>query len=152
MQIETINDVLTWTQHTHQELANCLYHCAEQSDRERLRVLLDYLAEHEQRLATTLERYKGEADHRVLDTWCLEYFDKRPVQTHQECNQPFDQMDTKTVVKHIVSLHEQLVSLYQYLSGRAETGRTRELFDDMANLEQHESMVMVRDANWLEDI
>lgn len=152
MKIETINDVLSWTRHTHQELADCLAHCADHTDRERLKILLSYLAKHEKQLATALERYTEDADRRVLDTWCLEYFDKRPAQTHMQCDQPFNQMETKEVIGHIVNLHDQLVSLYEYLRGRAETGRTREQCDDMVKLEHHESMRMVRDANWLEDI
>ena len=44
MQIETLKDVLHWTQQFHHNLSECLSHCEDKNVDERARIMLDYLS------------------------------------------------------------------------------------------------------------
>ena len=64
MQIEQIKDILDWIVDFHQQMTQCYEHCAEQAESLRLKMLLEYLSEHESQLTQTISRYEEEADPR----------------------------------------------------------------------------------------
>tara|TARA_R110002050_G_scaffold112562_3_gene226860 strand:+ start:167 stop:625 length:459 start_codon:yes stop_codon:yes gene_type:complete len=144
MQIEQIKDILDWIVDFHQQMTQCYEHCAEQAESLRLKMLLEYLSEHEKQLTQTISRYEEEADPRDLNTWCLEYMDKAPVLTHTLCEANLKELDTDQIITRTVNTHNQLIELYQYLAGRAVNERSKELFDNLISLEKHETMLMVR--------
>ena len=52
MQIEQIKDILDWIVDFHQQMTQCYEHCAEQAESLRLKMLLEYLSEHEKSVNT----------------------------------------------------------------------------------------------------
>ncbi|SHF68148.1 hypothetical protein SAMN02745148_03278 [Modicisalibacter ilicicola DSM 19980] len=152
MQVETIGDVLDWTRAVHGNLADCMAHCSKGADQERVRMLLDYLAEHERELSRVLELTKQDASPSALHTWCYEYFERYPVKPHEQCNEDFRNMDTRDIMSAVLALHEKVTDLYRYLHSRAEVNSTRELLANLIELEEHEAMRMARDAGRMEDL
>ena len=152
MQIETLKDVLHWTTEFHQHLSQCLTHCADSNENTRAKLLLDYLATHETKLAQILHRFEQTANTNALNTWCYEYLDKHPIIQHNQCDKPFAKMNTHEIMGIIVDQHEQLISLYRYLQSRADTVSAQELLGNLTSLEEHEAMQMMQSANRLEDI
>lgn len=152
MQVETLRDVLKWTREFHQHLADCMQHCADQNESERAKLLLEYLAEHEQTLVGVLEGFSNTADENALDTWCYEYLDKHPIIRHEMCDKPYAEMHAGEIITEISHQHGQVIELYRYLRNRAETVTTQELLDQLLSLEQHEIMCMAQSANRLEDM
>jgi hypothetical protein len=145
MQVETLSDVLDWTKAIHTNLADCLTHCGEGSERERLKMLLDYLAHHERELSRVLTLTKQHATPAALNTWCYEYFEKYPVKPHEECHAEFRDMDTRQATATLLAVHEKIIGLYRYLHSRAGVTSTREL-------EEHEAMRIARDTGRMEDL
>jgi hypothetical protein len=152
MEIETLKDVLQWTKDYHQKLADCMQHCADEQHSERSKLLLQYLAKHEHKLATVIEGFQTTGNEHALNTWCYEYFDKSPIDVHRQCDKPFAQMSTQEIIAAIEDMHQQLVFLYRYLSGRADIPSAIELLEQLTALEEHEAMQMVHAGNRLEDI
>lgn len=152
MQVETLGDVLDWTKAAHRNLADCLAHCAEGSRQERVRMLMDYLAEHERELSRTLQLAKQDAKPSALHTWCYEYFDKYPIEPHETCHGDFRDKDTDQVMAAVLAWHEKIIGLYRYLLSRAEVNSTRDLLTNLISLEEHETMRMVRDAGRMQDL
>ena len=135
MQVETLSDVLDWTKAIHTNLADCFTHCGEDSERERLKLLLDYLAHHERELGRVLDLTKQDATPAALNTWCYDYFDKYPVKPHEECHAEFHDMETRQVVATLLAAHEKIIGLYRYLHSRAEVTSSRELLEQLMELE-----------------
>ncbi|SFI23456.1 hypothetical protein [Modicisalibacter xianhensis] len=152
MQVETLGDVLDWTKAAHTNLADCLSHCSTSSRRERVKMLLDYLAQHERELSRTLEMSRQDASPSALNTWCYEYFEKYPIEPHEQCNDAFRDKDTDQVMAAILAWHDKVSGLYRFLLSRAETNSARELLTNLLSLEEHETMRIVRDAGRMEDI
>jgi hypothetical protein len=95
---------------------------------------------------------KQHATPAALNTWCYDYFEKYPVKPHEECHAEFRDMDTRQVVATLLAVHEKIIGLYRYLHSRAEVTSSRELLEQLMELEKHEAMRIARDAARMEDL
>lgn len=152
MEIKTFSDLIDWTRNLHQQTAACLAHCATEHDQERARILLDYLATHENELERTVERFRNEGDTGVLRTWIYDYLSHSPVKTHRTCDLPYTRLDFDGITKEIFDFHDQVIALYQNLADRAEIPEARELAENLLNMERHEAMRMAREIGRMQDV
>jgi len=142
MEPKSMNDILTLTRQWHRQLSDHLHRSADETGPERNHMLLEYLAEHEQKLAQTLEIFAEKADLRALDTWFYEYTDRHKI-IHKDPHQiPFTRMDNHEITAEIAQLHEQLVDLYTHLHQRAESGTAREVLAQLLEIEQSKSKLI----------
>lgn len=152
MTVETIKDVLDLTRRLHINLACALKRASEETRQERLRMLLDYLYEHESELGRVIALSEKDAHQSALHTWCAEYIDKQPFTPEAVENIDYSTMSTAAVMQSILTIHEQIIDLYRYLSTRAVVTTAEEFLNFILTLEQHEAMRMVRDIEKLEDL
>ena len=52
----------------------------------------------------------------------------------------------------VFGVHQQLIELYRYLMGRADTPELRELISELLDLEQHEAMRLAYQVDRLNDL
>lgn len=152
MQVETLRDVLHWTEEFHQCLADCLGDCVDKTESERVTMLLKYLKDHEQKLVGVIEEFEKRTSENVLNTWCYEFFDKHPIIRHQKLECAFKDLEPTAIITEVTNLHQQVIELYRYLQSRAEPESSKEVLAQLTDLEQHEAMRMVHSANRLEDM
>ncbi len=152
MQVETLKDVLQWTQDYHQCLADCLQHCVDKNESERAKLLLSYLSDHEEKLVDALARFEKETEPRVLNTWCYEFLDKHPIKCDVTCEEGFSQMTPAEIISETTRLHQEVIELYRYLQERSDLPSSTETLTQLVELEKHEAMRMVHGANRLEDV
>lgn len=152
MQIETLRDVLHWTQEFHRHLSQCLTHCASENIDERARMILLYLSDHEKVLTKVISGFETSGDQRALNTWCYEYINHHPIIQHEHCGAPFSALDAEQVMDVIVDQHQQIIELYRFIGSRAGAQSATELLDTIKTLEEHEVMRMVHSANRFRDM
>ncbi len=152
MQIETLKDVIQWTRECHQHLSECLIHCANHSESERAKLLLEYLAKHESTLAKVVEGFERTGNENALATWCYEFLDKHPTKPHLHCDAPFSSLNTGQIIKVIMEQHKKITDLYDYLWSRIDSPSAKELLDSLMALEYQEVAIMSQGANRLEDL
>lgn len=152
MRIESIEDVLQWTNEYHSRLAKCLGHCRDASTIERGRMLLDYLAVHERKLAETVEGFRTQSDKGALHTLCYDYLQRYPVKPHPDCDMPFAEMTPEQVMQQIEHEHGQIIDLYKHLRSRVDAISAVELIDELISLEEHQAMQMSHTANRFHDL
>lgn len=150
MKIETLKDILNWTQKFHQHLNSCLTHCADENINERYNMLLKYLADHEKVLSKVIEEFSLSDKENALNTWTYEYVNKQPIVQHVHCDAPFSALDSRQIIDVIVDQHQQVIELYRYLSTTANIPSAREILESLKSLEEHEIMRMAHSANRLE--
>lgn len=151
MQIESVRDILTWTKQFHSELADCLEHC-EQSQDERTRMAMTYLATHERHLANLVDDYSQQASTSELDKYVIEYLDKQPITLHQTCTNDFAYISEQEIVERIFHQHQSVTALYQYLKERSSIPHQEELLEHLLALEQQELVRMAQGINRFQDI
>ncbi|MCP8689342.1 ATPase [Marinobacterium sedimentorum] len=149
MQIETLKDVLHWTAELHRQLSGCLKHCEDRVVSERAQLLLDYLEQHEDRLAQVIDRFEEMASSQALNTWCYEYFDKNPAQATMLCDGELDTQDIAVLMARILEQHNLAIELYRYLFAQSSGGSARELLQNLIDIETHAAMQMSQGGNRL---
>lgn len=152
MKIETLKEVLHWARKYHVQLKDCLQDCGDKAENERVGLLLHYLADHEEKLAKALAAFEEQANLGALNTWCIEYIEKQPALLHEVCAVPMEGMSTAEIMQNIVQQHEQILALYRHLELRLPRGHAQQLMSDLAEMEHHESMQMVKNQQLLEDL
>lgn len=152
MAAQTLNDILNRTQEFHNGLAKSLEESVDEIENERAQLLLDYLREHEQKLAHALHVMQDSADLKQLNTWFYEYTQKHNVIRAKQEHKPFSQMNSREIMAEVMDEHDQIIELYRYLYGRAGTSPAQELLQELIQLEQSETMLMAQEGNRAEDM
>lgn len=152
MQVETLKDVLEWTEAFHNNLYACLHHCAGSNENIRAKMLLDYLAQHEKKLSEIVSQFEETADAKALDTWCYDYLEKHPVVHRTQCDAPFQELGPDEIMEIITDQHEQIIDLYRSLHARMGTAATQELLESLVSLEEHEAMQITQGANRMQEM
>jgi len=152
MQVENLKDVLDWTIKFHQQLSSCLADCAKKNDSERAKLLLDYLAQHEQALTKVIIEFEKTTSKNALNTWCYEYLDKHPIMKHKHTDVPFAELNTLQITETVIHMHQQVITLYRDLAAQTVASSAHELLEELLSLEVHEAMRMSQSANRLEDM
>jgi rubrerythrin len=151
--LETIKDILDWTRRLHQELADAYRDGSETITDERARMLLNYVADHEARIAETIKHYEDDTSVRTMDTWVQDYFQHNPFfVSGMQALMATPGLKTEEVLDATVKFHQNLIGVYKDLAESAPTERMRELFENLQSLEQHELMRMVHTAERFNDV
>lgn len=152
MQVETLRDVLVWTREFHKNLSACLRHCAGRNESDRAKMLLEYLARHEEELSGIVAGFVDTAETRALNTWCYDYMEKHPILHSAHCDAPFQNLEPDEIMAIITDQHEQVIGLYRYLHARADIEATRELMEELESLEEQEARQMTQGANRMQEM
>ncbi|HDY85935.1 hypothetical protein LCGC14_0996180 [marine sediment metagenome] len=152
MQVETLKDLLNWTVDFHHQLSGSLADSAGENDNERAKLLLNYLAEHEQNVCKIIKEFLTNANSNALNTWCYEYLNKHSIIKHTHADAPFADFDTAKINEAVTHLHQQVITLYEDLLAQIPANSAHELLEEVFSLEQHEAMRISQSANRLEDM
>lgn len=143
MPIETIKDILDWGRSLHEELAAIYHSSAAESEDERTRLLLSYIADHENRLAEIIANYEKHDTSGRVDSWMQDYLDKNPFMAGIRDMVKFDPGNGDEVLQATISAHQQMITMYRDLAENAKSDRLETLFANIADLESNELMRMV---------
>ncbi|MZR63907.1 hypothetical protein [Alcanivorax sp. DP30] len=152
MSVETVYDVMELTRKVHHKLAEDLDNCYTVEGRERVRMLLAYLSEHESKLEAVIKQAEQDAVKAILNTWLSDYLDGFAALQHLSAPLECDRGDADAVLAAVLVMHERLIELYRYLADKAPTPSVAELLGSLMELEHSEAMRMARDAGRLNDI
>ncbi|MYL24331.1 ATPase [Halomonas alkaliantarctica] len=152
MEIRTFGELIDWTRQLHEHLAQCLSHCADHHEEARAKMLLRYLAVHENELEYVVQKFEQKADPKALNTHVYDYIEHAPIRTHQNCDSPYASMSFQEICQEVFDFHDQVTDLYRHLIGKAEIPEAKELLESLLDLEQHEAMRLARQTERMDDI
>ncbi len=139
MAIITIEDVLKHAEHFEQMLADFYTNISEQSHREGVRLLTNYMGRHRKHITEALEKLSPEQVHRI----CSDPLRYEPHAADCTC---FDRIDlpddasAEMVLDAAVTLDECLVSLYRQVLQQPVEEEIRELFESLVRAEQRDEI------------
>lgn len=142
MEIKTYEDLIDWTRQLHASLGRCLHEGADKSNDDRLHGLLDYLAKHEDELTRIVREFERQADPKAMKTRLYDYlnFEHQPLESHRTCDTHYEDLDFDGICREIFDYHDQVISLYDGLLGKAEVPEVIELLESLKAMEEHEAM------------
>jgi len=121
------------------------------AQKQRVKLLLDYLSRHEKFLDEAMSAYEIDATRSVLDTWFKFVPMERSLEEIAQSKLSPD-MSVEDVIAVSMRFHESLLELYDALETESVADEVKELFRDLRILEKKEELRLARDTVELEDV
>jgi len=153
MAFETTKDVLDHAREFHTQLSDFYILLSRKSEKERVKLLLDYMSEHEKYLEETLGRYEEEVSGKILNTWFQYPPPKKLLETCREVSiNKTDDLSVDDVIEMAVQLNQCLIDLYKEMIKNSETEQIRDVFTNLMEMEKRQELELVRDAQEWKDL
>ncbi|WP_217474692.1 hypothetical protein [Stutzerimonas stutzeri] len=151
MNIERCEDLVERTRQAHTRLSECMSEAAEQRGDSLATMLLVYLAQHEQALASTIERITEHADSRALHARLHDAVPGDMLVLDLD-SEAYAQMSVDELSREIFAIHNRIIDLYRSLENRPGLDRAGELLAEMLQLEEHETMRLAQQVNRMHEL
>ena len=145
MAIEQTKDILERARTLHRELSDFYQRLKDDTQRERVKMLLDYLSRHESLMDERLKEYEESAARSLLDTWYKIAPAQEIRRTMENLNLHPD-MSVAEVLDIALRLDEVLIELYKQAADLAPAEDVRALFSQLWAEAQKERARMVLDV------
>ncbi|MCH5374304.1 MAG: hypothetical protein JJ992_10020 [Planctomycetes bacterium] len=146
MSNEQTRDILEHAQHFHRQVSQYYDELSAHTDKERIKMLLDYMSRHERNMARGLAEFEHSAPRDVMNA-CFKvgHVIKPCCEVVQDLKITPD-MSVDDVIEMGMQFGDCLISVYKDLSETAADERVRSVFQDLLTLEQKEKRQLVRNA------
>ncbi len=138
-------DLLDRSQLFHKEIGDLYERLEAISERQRVKMLLDYLSRHEKNLTESLSKYEEEASRRVMDYW-FKYTPNNKTCEHLENIELRPDMTIDDVISLAMRMDECLVELYRSVAENAESEEVKEIFNSLLEMEKQEEVELLKNA------
>ncbi|PVY78140.1 hypothetical protein C8D92_102176 [Tamilnaduibacter salinus] len=152
MDIKTFGELIDWTRDLHQNLATCLRHCAAHHDDDRAKALLTYLASHENELSRIVDEFEHQSAKNTLSTRIYDYLKHQTVHSHESCDPHYAQLNFDAIYQQVMEFHDQIMTLFQNLSERAEIPEARDLLESLLTMETNEAKRLASQVGRMDDL
>jgi rubrerythrin len=142
---QQVRDVLTEVAGFHHRLAGLYRRTADQSSRERMRMLLYYLSRHEDHLAEALSGFEASGRQAVLDHWLPLKTVEHLLADLKRIELP-PQLGTEELVERALYFDNLVITFYRTLAEQIPDEPVRQLFLTLLRLEQREEKALSRDT------
>ncbi|MFT7410777.1 MAG: hypothetical protein ACI9EX_001377 [Oleispira sp.] len=150
MSFKTVRDVLQLSQDIHKNAALLYHQLRDQTQRERIDMLLKFLSLHQETLALTLAKVEDDAGEHVLNEW--HQTELTSISSILEgCKECHPDISVEELVGLALKVDDSLISLYRHMASEASTEAARQLFNSLVVLEKNEKMKMARTTLSLND-
>ena len=152
MAIKQTRDILDYVREFHKKLSDFYHDLADHSDKERVKMLLDYMARHQKHFEENLAEYETDASKTIMESWlqCAPEMDMEGVFKGIKLDP--DMMSVEDVIRIAVDLDDYLINLYQEVANCTESKEIKEIFVKLMEKENREKYTLVRQAMRLSDI
>jgi len=151
MAYETTKDIFGHAREFHRQASSFFHSILDTADKERVRMLLDYLEGHEKHLEECLAAYEKEASDKVLNALYKYTSKKASLQCFENLEIKPD-MSVDDVVGIALKLDNCLLEFYQEMADKSDCPEVKEVFGNLLEMEKKEKRNLVRDANILKDL
>lgn len=143
MRFEQTKDILEHAKSFHKYIAEYYHQLKEKSNKERLKMFLDYFEEHQKYLEETITAYSESLSEKLLKTWfqtspCEEVFKK--LQALLKAGE--DSIDE--LIQLALEVDDCMINMYKTLAEGAEIKNVREIFNNLIQLVENEKRKTVR--------
>lgn len=151
MKFERVADLIDHAKSFHLLIADYYQNLRWNAQNPRLKLLLDYLIDHEKGLQDRLVEYSENAPTKVINTWfqfttCEERFG----QLKSSLNAA--DLSVEDVIVRTICLYDCLISNFEILAKNAEIDEVRDVFNAIAAMERKEQRKIVRNSRMLDDL
>lgn len=146
-----VRDVLGYGKKLHAEISAFYERANQHEQREQVSMLLDYLGRHERHLEENMARFEHDARRNIMDAW-LSHAPRMNIEPLVENCEIKADMNLDEVIQIACQFDDALVALYKEVAAVAKEPRIKEVFQNLAALEETEKVQMLRSAMGLRDM
>ncbi len=151
MRYQTVRDIIGHSKSLHQKLGEFYRSLEDKAEMERVKMLLSYLARHEQQIEESLTRYSLDASQNLWDEWFQFAPDDHVEDLVRDLTFKADG-DIDEVVKLALAVDDYFIELYRKLAANASSSKVKQLFENLVAMEELEKTRTVRSALELNDM
>ena len=150
MRMETTKDILDHSKKFHELLAEYYHRLSENSDKGRLKLLLNYLEEREEQINETLSNDEFEFSSKVLKFWF----------PHSKCESKFEEMQQMLttnfitidkVIDQFLAIDDCLIELYSEIAESTGNEEVKSFFQNLIKLEENHKIKTLKNASQITD-
>ncbi|HAS89576.1 MAG TPA: hypothetical protein DCS48_09770 [Desulfovibrio sp.] len=149
--VQTAKDVIEQTRAFHSRLVSFYKDLSYQVDKERVKMLLEYMSRHHENLVAVMDEYESRVSEHVLNTWFM-YVNK-------ECDlSPFfsadlgPEMTAQQVMKLAVDLDKCLLETYEAMLQNDIPDDVSAVFQGFLDMENREKIKLAKSALKIETL
>lgn len=149
--IQTARDVIDQTKAFHRRLVSFYKDLSDTVEKERVKILLDYMSRHHENLFSIIEDYESRLSERILNTWFM--------YVHKECDlSPFfdaslgPEMTTQQAMKVAIDLDKCLLETYEAMLQNDVPDDVSEAFQGLLDMENRGKIKLAKSALRIETL
>lgn len=149
--VQTAKDIIEQTKAFHKRLGNFYKELSDKVEKERVKLLLDYMSRHQENLAGIMDEYESGVSEHILNTWFM-YVNK-------ECDlSPFfnaklgPDMTAQEAIQVAIDLDKCLLETYEAMLQNDIPDDVSEVFQGLLDLEKREKISMAKNALKIETL
>lgn len=138
-----VRDFLHWAEAYHKKLRDFYAEREHEAQRPEVKVLLDYMARHQDILRNVIEEYEEGASKEILEAWYKASPDPKAFKDPDTAGFRAD-MTTNEVIDLALDLDKSLMDMYRMLIRDAESENLREMLQNLFEEEDREEVRLLR--------
>ncbi|HYE33830.1 hypothetical protein [Methylocaldum sp.] len=148
---EQVKDVLDYGIQLHSELTELYDSLNQQNDQARVKMLLDYLSRHEKNREQAMQRFEDGSRKSILNFW-LQYSPGSNVEQLLRDAAVRPDISVDDVIKIAMAFDNAMIEIYKGAATIVEDPHAKEVFTNLAEMEEQEKHRFIRDAEWMDDL
>ena len=145
MSYSTVKDVLDYSRKLHEHTRNLYQQLRDQTQRDRVDMMLNLLAAHENTLAEAMISMQEHTSQKVLQEW--HQFEPGSIsEALQDAHELHPDISIDELVKVALRIDDYLINLYRQMLSETTSDDARAVFESLIRLEETEKMRTVRAA------
>ncbi|MCX4025675.1 hypothetical protein H0A36_20000 [Endozoicomonas sp. SM1973] len=135
MQFPKLHDVLDYVVKTHWQMSQLYQKLSHKAEQEKVKLLLDYLVEHEKAISDYLIKIEEHTPSQVINLWYQELTNDPLFRQYHA--KDFDKdISLNDVMQIALELDDRLIDLYQLLASHAKSHQAKETLNNLLYLEK----------------
>ncbi len=145
MSYSTVKDVLDYSRRLHEHARNLYLQMRDQTQRERVDMMLSLLAAHEETLAEAMTNMQEHTSQKVLQEW--HQFEPGSIsEALRNVRELHTDLSVDELVQVALHIDDYLIGLYRQMLSETTSAESRQMFESLIRLEETEKMRTVRAA------
>ncbi|WP_163835167.1 hypothetical protein [Spartinivicinus ruber] len=145
MQFPKLHDVLDYVVKTHWQMSQLYQKLSRKAEQKKVKLLLDYLVEHEKAISDNLLKIEEHAPSQVINLWYQELTND-PLFKQYHAKDYGKDISLNDVIEIALELDDRLIDLYQLLASHAQSSKAKETLNNLLYIEKQRKKQFMMNA------
>ncbi|HDT12380.1 MAG TPA: hypothetical protein ENO01_01855 [Candidatus Marinimicrobia bacterium] len=145
-------DVLNYAKDFHHKLSEYYRKLNDKTDQIRVKMMLDYLTVHEERLEENIRKIEANISGKVKETWFKYTLCEDLRNEFAKMIDIMEEITVEDIIRTAIQLDDCLIRVYKKIATNSDVAEIKEIFSNLSELEDHEKRRFVMDSTRMYDM